>query len=114
MAPLYDDGRIACDDRALNIHRYYPWGSKRIPYAEIRGVAELPLSGASRVRRWRLWGSGDLRHWWNLDPGRPKKEVALVIDTGHRIKPTITPEDPAKVEGIIDEHRAVRPAGRAD
>jgi hypothetical protein len=105
VSSLYDDGKIACDDEALFIDRYYPWGEKRIPYSEIESVSRLPLSGASRVRRWRLWGSGDLRHWWNLDPDRPKKDLALVIDNGHRILPTITPEDPAKVEGIIDERR---------
>lgn len=34
-----------------------------------------------------------------------------MIDAGHRIMPTITPEDPAKVEGIIEEHRPVHSAG---
>jgi hypothetical protein len=98
----YDDGQIACDDRGLIVRRYYPWGTKRIPYGSIRSVQRLPLK---RFRgRWRLWGSGDFKHWWNLDPGRPHKAVALEIDVGGRILPTITPEDPDAVDQILAEH----------
>ena len=99
----YDDGRIACDDTALVIRKYYPWGSKRIPYAGIRSVTRRPLT--ELTGKWRIWGSTDLVHWWNLDPGRPKKEVALEIDCGRRIVPTITPDDPEAVERILAEHR---------
>ena len=98
---LYDDGKIACDDRGLVIRRYYPWGAKTIPYGAIRSVRHLSPLG---VRKWRLWGSGDLVHWWNLDRGRPKKQLALEIDTGHHIHPTITPDDPHTVERILTEH----------
>ncbi len=44
-----------------------------LPYASIRTVSRLPI----RIRRWRLWGSGDLRLH------RPGKTVALELDTGH-------------------------------
>jgi Bacterial PH domain len=98
---LYDDGRIACDDTGLLIRRYYPWGHKRIPYSSIRSIKRLPLG----IRRWRLSGSGDLVHWWNFDPDRPKKEIALDIDTGHWVHPTIPPNDPQTVERILNEHR---------
>jgi hypothetical protein len=43
-------------------------------------------------------------HWWNRDGGRPKKNRALAINTGHRIRPTITPDDPRRVEQILTEH----------
>lgn len=99
----YDDGRIACDSEGLVIRRYYLWGAKRIPYASIKGVKDLPLTGVNAVRRWRIWGSGDFVHWWNLDPQRPNKELALVIDVGRRVRPTITPDDPQAVERIIKE-----------
>lgn len=99
----YDDGAIACDDETLVIRRYYPWGAKRIPYTKINGVTELPLVGLNKVRRWRLWGSGDFVHWWNLDTKRPYKTVALVIDVGRHVRPTITPDDPETVERILKQ-----------
>jgi hypothetical protein len=97
----YDDGAIRCDDQGLSIRRYYPWGTKRIPYASIEGVETLPLT--QKVRKWRLWGTGDFVHWWNLDPQRPKKSTALVIDVGARVHPTITPDDPTAVARILTE-----------
>jgi hypothetical protein len=102
----YNDGGIVCDQKGILIRRYYPWGPKRIPYDALRGVEELPLVGADKVRRWRIWGSGDFLHWWNLDPHRPDKRVALVLDVGRRVRPTITPEDPNAVERILKEHLA--------
>jgi hypothetical protein len=98
---LYDDGRIACDETALTVRWYYPWGARKIPYASIRTVEKRPLRPVRG--RWRLWGSGDFRHWYNLDFGRTKKEVALELHTGGRIVPTITPDDPDAVERILSE-----------
>jgi hypothetical protein len=100
---LYDDGRIACDDVVLTIRRYYPWGAKEIPYSSIRSVKRRPLTAVRG--RWRIWGSGDLKRWWNLDPRRRHKSVALEIDVGGRIVPTITPDDPEAVERILAEHQ---------
>lgn len=102
----YDDGRIACGEDGLVIRRYYPWGSKRIPYVSLKGVDVLPLTGANKVRRWRIWGSGDFVHWWNLDPTRTHKTIALVLDVGNRVRPTITPDDPEAVERILRERLA--------
>jgi hypothetical protein len=100
----YDDGGVACDEEGVTIRRYYPWGAKRIPYASIKGVEELPLTGLNKMRRWRLWGSGDFVHWWNLDTGRPNKTMALVIDVGRHMRPTITPDNPETVERILRDH----------
>jgi hypothetical protein len=104
---LYDDGRIACADDGLVIRWYYLWGAKRIPYSAIKAVSRLPLTGASSVRRWRIWGSGDFVHWWNLDTTRPNKGLALVLDVGQRIRPTITPDDPESVEAILRERSSL-------
>ena len=97
----YDDGRIACDDQGLLIRHYYLIGPKRIRYAEIRGVKESPLGAAGK---WRIHGSGDLSHWFNFDPRRPRKDTALVISLGGRIKPVITPDDPARVVAELTGH----------
>ncbi len=107
----YDDGRIRCDDQELIISNYYLWGAKRIRYTSIRGVQTLPLTGLNAVRRWRIWGSGDFVHWWNLDPSRPDKSIALVIDVGRHVYPTITPDDPAAVANILTERSGATGAG---
>ena len=99
---LYDDGGIACDEKTLIIRRYYPWGAKRVPYTAIKSVARRALSPARG--QWRIWGSGDLVHWWNLDTGRPRKTVALELDVGGRVRPTITPKDPDAVDRILTDH----------
>jgi hypothetical protein len=101
---LYDDGGVACDDDGLIIRHYYLWGSKRIPYASMRSVKKRPLTVMRG--KWRIWGSGDLVHWFNLDRQRPRKDVALEIDAGGRVRPTITPDDPDAVDRILSEHVA--------
>ncbi len=103
-ARLYDDCRIACDDDGITVRWYYPWGAKRIPFRRIRSATAYPLS---TVRgKWRIWGSGDFVHWYNLDGGRPDKETGIELDTGSRVRPCITPDEPATVQRIIAEHTA--------
>lgn len=99
---LYDDGRILCDGEAVTIRWYYPWGAKRVPYSAMRSARTFPLG---RVRgKWRIWGSGDFVHWYNLDPGRPKKETGIEIDSGGRVVACITPDDAGAVARILAEH----------
>lgn len=104
--PLYDDGGIACSDTGVLIRRYYPWGAKHIDYSSIRSVSRRPLTGLRG--RWRLWGSGDFRHWWNFDASRPRKNTALELDLGRRVVPTITPDDVDAVERILIERCGLR------
>jgi hypothetical protein len=99
---LYDDGLIACDDDALVIRRYYPWGDKRVPYRVIESLTRRTLSPLRG--QWRIWGSGDFVHWYNLDHKRPQKSVSLELNLGGRVRPTITPDDPDAVERILTEH----------
>jgi hypothetical protein len=98
----YDDGRVACDDEGLTLRWYYLWGAKRIPYGAITSVRRVPLRPWGG--RWRIWGSGDLHHWYNLDRTRPNKRVALELHTGARSVPVITPDDPDAVERILAQH----------
>ncbi|MCZ4497813.1 MAG: hypothetical protein JWQ74_366 [Marmoricola sp.] len=100
----YDDGSIACDETGVAIQRYYPWGPRRIRYGEIRDVSVLRLDGRASSQPWRIWGPTDLEHWWNLDSHRQARHVALVIDTGERFKPTVTPTDPDGFERVIRAH----------
>jgi hypothetical protein len=89
----YQDPLISVQDGTLMIRRYYfPTGTKRIPLPMITGVEEYAMTKATG--RWRTWGSGDLVHWFNLDPGRRHKRQAFVVDLGRRAKPVVTPDDP--------------------
>ncbi|MFE5584633.1 hypothetical protein [Kitasatospora sp. NPDC056531] len=101
---MYDDGLVACTERELVIRRYYfPLASaKRIPYGRIRGLRRVPLTGLSG--RWRIWGSGDFVHYFNLDPGRTHKSVGFVLDLGRRVKPVITPDDPERLVAALATH----------
>jgi hypothetical protein len=100
----YDDGRVALTDDALVIRSYYfPFGAKRIRYADISQVRRRPLVGLGG--RYRIWGSGDLRHWYNLDPGRPGKSTALDIElSGKSTIPVITPDQPDEVAAELAAH----------
>jgi hypothetical protein len=99
---LYDDGRIQCDDEGLTIRWYYLWGAKRVPFGSIRSAKTFALSPIRG--KWRLWGSGDFVHWYNLDDSRPDKQTGIELDTGRRVRPCITPDDPDAVLRIIQDH----------
>jgi hypothetical protein len=100
----YDDGRIALTDDALVIRNYYfPFGAKHIRYADISQVRRSPMT--AMAGRYRIWGSGDLRHWYNLDPGRPGKSTKLVIElSGKSTVPVITPDRPDEVAYELATH----------
>jgi hypothetical protein len=98
-APDYDDGRISCTSSGLVLRMYYPWGSKHIAYGDIHSVQFRRIGTWSG--QWRIWGSGDLKHWFNLDPGRTKKTSALVIDLDRRVLPVITPDDTDRVVSVL-------------
>jgi hypothetical protein len=103
VTALYKDPWIECTDDAVLIRGYYfPWGTKRIPYQAIREVRRVPIGAFTG--KGRIWGSTTLRYWASLDPGRPGKKTALILDTGHAILPFITPDDPAAVVTAIREH----------
>ncbi|MBO1419666.1 hypothetical protein [Streptomyces sp. FH025] len=110
---MYDDGLVACTERELVIrHYYFPIATaKRIPYGQIRGLRRVPLTPVRG--RWRIWGSGDFTHYYNLDPGRPHKDVAFVVDLAGRIKPVITPDDPESLIAALATH-GITVTGAAD
>jgi hypothetical protein len=100
----YDDGRVALTDDALVIRKYYfPFGDKRLPYGDITNVRRRPL--APLMEKWRIWGSSDFVHWFNYDPGRPRKDTALEItQSGHGARPVITPDNPDEVAAELAAH----------
>ncbi len=109
---MYSDKRIVCDAQGLTIrHYHFPVGSsKRITWSQLRRVSKLDMGTGVNGGRWRIWGSGDLRHWFNLDPQRPKKRWAYILDLGAFVRPVITPDDPAAFEReLADRGKPVEP-----
>ncbi|MDT5225030.1 MAG: hypothetical protein QOG19_2437, partial [Mycobacterium sp.] len=49
----------------------------------------------------RLWGASDPRYWFPLDFHRGRKPTLLVLHVGRRVRPCITPEDPARVIELL-------------
>ena len=101
MTDTYDDGKIVCGADRLEIHSYYfPFGTKTVPYAEIRGLQRVEIKGVLSGK-WRLWGTGNPRYWANLDVRRPKKQIGFVVDVGRRVNPIVTPDDPDAFESVL-------------
>jgi hypothetical protein len=99
----YDNGKVACTGHDLVIRRYYfPGGAKHIPYSQIRQVRQVTM----RSLGWRIkiWGSGDLIHWFNFDVHRWHKDVALIILLPGRVRPVVTPDDADLVTAELAAH----------
>ena len=106
----YQDRWIECTDDEVRIRGYYfPWGTKRIPYTRIRSVEKVPLT-ATRGKV-RIWGTANPRYWASLDPARPTKSAALILDVGAHVRPFITPDDPDAVEALIRQHAGLQSPG---
>jgi hypothetical protein len=109
MAQDYDDGIIRCDAVGVEIRRYYfPSGTKRVKYGEIKGLARLEMSALRG--KLRIWGTGNFKIWANLDTKRPHKKVAFIIDNGKSVKPFVTPDDPDAFEAVVRERASLGPS----
>jgi hypothetical protein len=103
----YQDRWIECTDSEIIIRGYYfPWGTKRIRYASIESLDRFTMTALRG--KGRIWGSGDFRHWANLDPGRPRKSVGFFVNLGRAVIPFLTPDDPDAFEQVVRSH--VKPA----
>jgi hypothetical protein len=101
----YKDRWIECTGSELVVRGYYfPWGAKRIKYVDIKSLDRFTMSALRG--KGRIWGSGDLRHWANLDPGRPRKSVGFYVGLGRHVVPFLTPDDPDTFERVLRSHMA--------
>jgi hypothetical protein len=101
MPDLYSDKWITCNDDDIVIRWYYLWGNKRIPYSAIRSAKRVDIDLLHG--KGRIWGTANPGYWASLDPGRPTKSAALILDVGGAVKPFITPDDVPAVAEIIKE-----------
>lgn len=97
----YDDGLVRLDERGITLRRYYfPWaGAKVVPYDEIKAVRVRPTG--VRTGAWRIWGSGDFRHWFGLDVHRRSRSQVVDLDVGQWVHPSCTPADPDRMLAIL-------------
>jgi hypothetical protein len=105
----YNDRFLTVDAAGITVRWYgFPFGTKSIAWSDVV-AAERRRMGAF-TGQWRIWGSGDFKHWYHLDPHRPSKDVsfALQLRTGRTV-PVLTPSDPAAFERALREH-GVTPA----
>jgi hypothetical protein len=101
VTDTYDDGTIVCGPDRLEIHSYYfPFGTKSVPYTQIKGLQRIEIKGVLSGK-WRIWGTGNPRYWANLDLKRPKKKAGFVVDLGSKISPIVTPEKPDAFESVL-------------
>jgi hypothetical protein len=108
MAQTYRDQWIECTATELRIRGYYfPWGTKRIEYGRIRSVRRVETGVFTG--RGRIWGTGNLGYWASLDPKRPRKPAALILDLGGRVKPFLTPDDADAMAVCLQEHTGLAP-----
>ena len=106
----YRDDRIECADGGIRVRGYYfPWGTKRIAYPSIRSLDRFDMTALNG--KGRIWGSGDLRHWANLDPGRRHKSVGFFVDVGARVVPFLTPDEPDRFEAVVRQGMTGDPPG---
>jgi hypothetical protein len=99
----YSDSRIKLGPDGLRISGYYfPWGTKRIPLDAIHSVRRVDMGFATG--RGRIWGTANPRYWANLDHKRPGKRVGFIVDTGHVVRPFVTPDDPDAFESALVAH----------
>ena len=106
----YEDERVRCGEDGVVLRGYYfPWGSKTIPYSAIREIRRVEMG--TMTGRARIWGTANPGLWANLDPQRPKKKVALILDLGTRVKPFVPPDDPDAAEAVIRDRAHLGPGG---
>jgi hypothetical protein len=104
----YRDHWIECTTTGIRIRGYYfPWGTKQIPYGSIRSLERFTMTALRG--KGRIWGSGDFRHWANLDPKRPTKDVGFFVDLGRHVVPFLTPDDPDAFEKVVRAHADLGP-----
>ncbi len=108
MANDGSDRWITVTPTGIEVRGYYfPWGTKRIPFAAIKSVRRVEMGALSG--KGRIWGTANPRYWASLDPKRPAKQVGLILDLGKFVHPFITPDDPDAVEAAIRAHADLGP-----
>lgn len=107
MTTEYSDRWIECGRPGIAVRGYYfPWGTKRIPYESIRSIERVPIGPGRGTGR--ISGTANPGYWASLDPGRPRKVEAVILDLGRSVKPFLTPDDVGAFVAVVRSHTDVR------
>lgn len=107
MSDEYRDSKIEVSDQGLTVRWYYlPFGSKRIQFEKVRSIRRVNMGVITG--RGRIWGTANPGYWSHLDPKRPTKRIAYLVDTGHPVRAFLTPDDPAAFERALEAHSSLQ------
>jgi hypothetical protein len=113
LTALYEDKQLTLDGDGIAIRNYYfPRGTKHVPYSQIKRYADRPMD--KKTGQLRMWGSGNLRHWFYLDRSRRSKTRRIVLDVGQRTRPVLTPDRPDELVAVLQEQTGMNPASPPD
>src|SRR5215813_8219262 len=91
---LHEDSLVALTSDSLLLKRYYfpTLKPKFVSLAEVQRIEILCPN--IWTGRFRLWGSGDLRTFFPLDLGRPKRDrIFLMTQRGKHVRTGFTVEN---------------------
>jgi hypothetical protein len=103
METLYRDNSLLIDENGITIQDYYFPSSaqKFIPWGQLRSARRFDVT--IWRGKYRIWGMGLRPYWFNCDSSRPSKKVGFALDTGSLIQAAITPDEPEKVQAILNQ-----------
>ncbi len=100
----YEDDAILIDDDGLTIKSYrWPGNAKHIEFGSIRDLEVFELGFWTGRHRLVGISLGRPHNWFHWDRHRSSKRLAISLDVGGWIRPTIVPNDPEAVEERLRE-----------
>ena len=100
----YEDPKIRFDGSTITIRQYY------FPFATAKTIAITDIDRVETYEmgawtgQYRIWGSGDLRHWFNNDGGRPGKTGAFILCLRSSwFRPVVTPDRPEEFRRELEQ-----------
>lgn len=91
--PLISNSFVTCYTDYLRIHLYYfPFGSKKVKYCEIRSCELLPMNDLGLFES-KLWGMSLSPIWWPCDMNRLGRNNYILLDANQWPKIGLTMDD---------------------
>lgn len=100
---IYSDKLVEITNDGILFRNYhFPFGSRRVNFAEIDGVLAKEPTWSNG--KWRIWGTADFVTWFPRDWKRPARDRIFVISFPvRRRRIGFTVEDSQKFMNILNE-----------